>query len=328
MAMERPVDWLVLGDSYGLYGVMPSVMEARLGGECRNFASHAGLLMLGDSQMLDVHIQRIGAPKQVVIVTAPTTWQKPIDAGVPQTMSKTPLPWGFWRRLAPGFRFTPARWWEMFLGRYAPMYSSNTTIGGLLQSLPARLLPQRPAAAAVATPAPAALPPDLAAPAADLEKGWEAGEIRTLERVLETAEWLEPKTDDGFSISAINRQVVEAIGRFAAEQGFTVYYANGPVMQAAVERSTQVQTFLETMDRELAPWLDSVPGAHYIRGTLLLPLECCVDYGHVNPRGARAYSAALSAAVARLRDEPTKPTTLRSEDVPGLTTTVLTAPQS
>jgi len=326
MAMERPVDWFVLGDSFGLYGVMPSVMEQRLGGECLNFASHAGLLMFGNSQMLDVHIQRIGPPKQVIIVTAPTTWQKPIEEGVPQTMSKTPLPWGFWRELEPGFSFSPARWWEMVLGRYVPLYSSNTTIGALVQSLPARLLPQR-ASGAEATPEAPPLPPDLQAPEADVEKGWKAGDIRTVEEVLKTAKWLEPKTDNGFSVSAINRRVVESVARMAVEHHFEVYFANGPVMQQAVDRSPQVRRFLESLDHELPAWLESFPNCHYIRGTLLLPPTCCMDYGHVNPRGARAYSAALAAAVERLREDPSRPVTLRSEDVPGVPTAILTAPR-
>jgi len=326
MAMERPADWLVLGDSYGLYGVMPSVVEERLGGECRNFASHAGLLMFGDSQMLDMHIQRVGPPRQVIIVTAPTTWQKPIQEGVPQTMSKTPLPWGFWRELEPGFSFSPARWWEMVLGRYAPLYSSNTTIGNLVQRLPARFLPKRAAAGAEATPEPAPLPPDLQAPQADQDKGWQAGEIRTLDEVLKTAEWLEPKTDNGFSVSAINKRVVESVARMAAEHHFEVYFANGPVMQPAVDRSPQVRRFLEQLDQELPAWLDSFPNCHYLRGVLLLPPDCCVDYGHVNPRGARAYSAALTAAVAQQRQAPDRPVTLSSDSTPGVRSTVLTAP--
>ena len=317
--LQQPVDWEVFGDSTALDGVMPSILEAKLGSRSLNLATHAGVLLIPNAELLDLQLQRIGPPKRAVIVAAATTWPRPQQLRALTTLSRTPLPWGFWHRLEPHLQLTPGQDWAMFLYRYCRIWSSDLTIANWLKSLPRRAVARlTPSAAAPATPASERGDPLLEASSEDLQKGWQVGRIRTPEKVRKSIPRLGSQCDLEFGISDINRRVVEAISRFATEQGFEVYYAHGPVLQEAYDQAPTVRRYLQQADRGLAALIDPLPHCHYVRGVLLLPTDAMSDGLHTNPRGARAYSAALAAALARLRDHPAEATAFRVDDAAGL----------
>src|SRR5438128_2449200 len=71
---ERPVDWLVLGDSSGNQGVVPAVLSERLGGSSLNLCTVGDLLAVNDAWMLETYIGTVGAPRKVLMVHAYDIW--------------------------------------------------------------------------------------------------------------------------------------------------------------------------------------------------------------------------------------------------------------
>jgi hypothetical protein len=127
--LERPVDWLILGDSSCNQGVRPDVLRDKLGGSVLNLCTIGDMLAINDAWMLQRAIARGATPKNVVIVHVYDMWQRPAGAKFRETLiTKIPLGWGFWEAMRPPMDMSFEQKRAFFLSRYAPLWSENVTL--------------------------------------------------------------------------------------------------------------------------------------------------------------------------------------------------------
>ncbi|MFX0199764.1 MAG: hypothetical protein ACFFCW_26885 [Candidatus Hodarchaeota archaeon] len=128
--MDKPVDWLILGDSSCNLGVIPGILEKGLGGRAVNLATIEAMLVANNVWMLETYIQLFGPPENVLIVFASNIWRRKLN---PVMLEKIPLEWGFWNRLRPHPELRTGDKIKFFLCRYAPLYAENESINVLIK---------------------------------------------------------------------------------------------------------------------------------------------------------------------------------------------------
>ena len=128
--LNKPADWLVLGDSSCNQGVVPEVLGKELAGNAVNLCTIGDSLALNDAWMVSKHIQEHGAPKNILIVHVYDMWDREIKLNV---TSQTPLAWGYWNKLEPNFEFDLTEQKDVFLNKYVPLYSQSTSLKEVLK---------------------------------------------------------------------------------------------------------------------------------------------------------------------------------------------------
>lgn len=204
--MEAPVDWLILGDSSGVHGVVPEVFaEGVGGGTAVNLSTLANCLVVDDAWMLHRYIERFGAPKQVVLVHAHDVWHRGYNSTL---IGQIPRPWGHWARTPPTLDLTVEQEAKIFLNRFVPVYARRDT-------LKAHLAAWGPPRDLTFEPTPSGWLPSRPHRAASF-----ARDVARTRRFLRK---------NRFRMSKHNRRALEVIGGLSDEHGFDVYLVNGPM---------------------------------------------------------------------------------------------------
>jgi hypothetical protein len=137
--LSAPVDWLIVGDSTGNQGLVPDVMEARLGGTAVNLNTVGNMGALDDVWMLEAHIEEFGPPAHVLVIHAYDIWSRDITSAF---VAKAPLAWNSWQdSFLPPLSATPLEKLNLWLARYVPLYADNLSLDRLIQD---RVFLQRP----------------------------------------------------------------------------------------------------------------------------------------------------------------------------------------
>ena len=138
-ALTAPVDWLIVGDSTGNQGLVPEVLEERLGGTAVNLNTVGNMAALDDVWMLEAYIEQFGSPDQLLIIHSYDAWHRDVD---PVFVAKTPLPWNSWQnKFAPPLLLTTQEKLNIWLARYFPLYADNVSLSVLIRE---RVFLQRP----------------------------------------------------------------------------------------------------------------------------------------------------------------------------------------
>lgn len=274
----QDTDWLVLGDSTGLMGVMPAVLRRELRGQVLNLARNAGPVCMEDAWMADEFLRQRGSPKGVVVVYSYHTLQALVpnwEAG----LASMPLEFLFWRRRNPPLatswsedlnvvyhhllplstdRRTLAR---PFLEPWAPMFegASREHLGedGFLEAAP--------------NPS---------------KVEWSAEQH--LEGIKENPAALHPVQETGLN----------HLGRLADEKGFQVFFAPGPAWAGLRENPVFRQTQQAYRER-----VEQLARAHPGHVHFVLPTKRFFEKDemesdvHLTRRSAARYTEALGQAV-------------------------------
>ncbi|MBI2301545.1 MAG: hypothetical protein HYU66_21795 [Armatimonadetes bacterium] len=304
--LRESVDWLVVGDSDGLHGVVPSLLEQGLGGRSVNLCTLGYLLALQDPWVVETYRQRLGPPQNVVVVHSYGVWPRPWGDYTVQVMARVPLPWGYWRRLRPAIALTPREAWELWLQRYVPLYARASAIqnrvfrlGPLARlDLAAQAEDEEGADVAAAEPVPltGSPPPEVRVAPEDLKQGFlpaRPGTAHALQQRLREAH-AKPPTGE---VSPPNVQALRALMDAAERDGFELWIANGPIAQA-MQRDPAVRAGLDALDQSLLRLTAGRPHVHFLPGRLALPDTWMQSPDHALPAGAMAYSRDL---VRRIR---------------------------
>jgi hypothetical protein len=131
---ETPVDWLILGDSSGNSGMDPKVVQEELGGTSLNLCLVGDMLVLGDAWMLDRYVSRVGAPKHVIIVHAPTVWARSFGQSSCQLLASSPLKLQSLRSLRPPLELTLDQTVEVIKAKAFPISSNARSLMTMLRS--------------------------------------------------------------------------------------------------------------------------------------------------------------------------------------------------
>ena len=280
--LKQPVDWLVLGDSSCNQGVIPEVLEAEFSAKAINLCTIGDSLVLNDAWMLSKYIKEHGAPKNVLIVHVYDIWQREILWSV---TSQTPLKWGYWNNLEPKIDISLQQQKDIFLNRYVPLYSQNTSLQKIIRDSD-RLFQDRgyELTATGFMPVPEA-------------NSWNVendaqGHIRsTTER-------------ENYSLSATNQNSMDAIIKLAEEHNINVYLANSP-LYAELYQNPNFRAYYDRVQNELEQISNTSPKVQRILTTpMTFTKEEMENVDHVITTAAESYTKQLAKEIKELSPEP------------------------
>lgn len=273
-------DSLILGDSTPNQGIIPEMLDERVGGKWFNLSTVANMLTLSSAWMLEEYIETYGPPKQVIVSHVPDMWPRDVD---PIVLSQAEYPITAFGSLNPPIDLKPQQMLRMAATRYVPLYSNNVSLSRLAM-----------------TPWKAE---DLRGGFADdgfmvmhkQEDGWRADlEKAKLEHL-----------ENRFDVSPINEKGMARIIELAQEHGFMVYLTTGSVSQGLAASPGYRRNFDAMMQRYRA-WADS--SDHL---TLILPEpqvfpdEMMYDEDHVLESGAKQWTRRIADAILAVRQPQT-----------------------
>jgi hypothetical protein len=283
--MEPPVDWLVLGDSTGNQGVVPEVLESKLGGTALNLCTIVPMTTLDDAMMLDVYIDKFGPPKNILIVHS---YDALFTEMSPLIFAKVPLPWGISSR----YRFSPAlistsQQVQIAVARHFPLYFENGSLKNIIfDGL------KSPEALFVSNKGHLNLTPEGYMPVYqsrpdDVEED-KKGHIEAIK-------------EHEFKVTNVNIVAIDHIISLADQYGINVYIVTGPLY----EDFYQDRVFQERF-AEIQAWWSKAAGrsdyVHYLTTVSTFPRDQMEEVDHTTHLAAEQYTKNVSSEILKLQE--------------------------
>ena len=283
--MEAPVDWLILGDSTGNQGVVPEILESKLGGTAVNLATIVPMTTLDDAMMLDVYIEKFGPPKNIVIVHS---YDALFHEMSPLTFAKVPLPWG----ISSQYRFSPAlinvsQQVQISVARHFPLYFENGTLKDIIfDGL------KSPETLFTSNKADLGLTPEGYMPRYEARP----------QGVEEDTNWhIEAIQEHEFVVTNVNIVAIDHITMLANQHGINVYIFTGPLYEGFYEN----EVFQERFSEIQAWWSTATGGSeyvHYMTSVSTFPSDQMEEVDHATHAGAEIYTENISLEIMKLKE--------------------------
>ena len=274
-------DWLILGDSSGLRGVVPTTLNAQLGVRSVNLCTTRRMLAVADAWMLTRYLQRHSPPRGILLVHTYEIWHGDRDWLV-AAMPDLPLPWGFWNRLDPPLRLRMAEQVSAFLIRHVPLVGDNEALAQAFQY-------------------PWKVKRHFFSIGVD-ENGYmpiARGNPRQVEQARRLA--VEAVRGRTFHLSELNRQALQRIRELAETRGFDIYLANSP-MYEGLYRDPGFQAYFRQVQQELRAFAATSPRIHYIaQEPWTFPKDQMEDCDHVTAPASQEFTRKLAEEILQLR---------------------------
>ncbi|MDY6805499.1 MAG: hypothetical protein SXA11_17050 [Cyanobacteriota bacterium] len=279
LAQKQPVDWLILGDSSCNQGVVPSILEKRLGGTSINLCTLGDLGGVDDAWMVDLHLQKLGSPKNIVIVHVYDVWHR--EGISRKLLAKIPLSWGYWEELQPPMQFSPRAMLDFLLLRYVPLLKENQTLSEVLRSPVHSFQKSR----------------RLSLDA----NGFMAYEEPRPKRVEnDKNKHIKFVRKNKFKMSVPNRQALEQIVALAQEYGFNVYLVNSPIYQD-LYNNEDYQAYFSQVQNTLSAYAAKSKKVYYIREPMVFSKEEMENADHLVYPAAKVYTDKLASEIDSIR---------------------------
>jgi hypothetical protein len=272
-SLDKPVDWLMLGDSSCNQGVRPDVWSQVGLGSAVNLCTIGDMTAINDAWMLETYLAKHPPPKAVVLVHVYDAWHRASGVLRHSLLGKIPLNYGFWDRMNPKVELTSKQNLNFLLTRYFPLYSDNKSLAKWALS---------PTTQAFSVDEHGYMSWGKADPAqvhADLERH---------KRFLRDRE---------FALSRDNGEALERLRALANERGFDVYIANGPIYEE-LRRQPTFRAYLAQLNAEMRRFTNSSPRLHFVlQDPPTFQADEMVNCDHLIDDAARVYTEELAAAV-------------------------------
>lgn len=121
-SLDKSGYWLIVGDSSGNFGIVPDILDKRLGTQSINLCTIADMLTMDDFFMVENYIDRYGPPTGVLIVHAYDAWPREGELGA-FARSNWPL-----EKIGKYLSLDGYGLVELAIKRYIPLYSESTTL--------------------------------------------------------------------------------------------------------------------------------------------------------------------------------------------------------
>ena len=270
---QKPVDWLILGDSSGNAAVMPEVFHRKFGGSSLNLCTVGWLSALNDVWMLETYLKRFGPPKGVLIVHSAESWYRETNQAL---LAQIPLPWGFWERFDPPIQLIPQKTFELFLDRYFPLYSHNETLSNVFQFRWGSIVHSF------------RMEPD----------GFVAHFANPNEVEWSTQVILQQMNKRPFQVSDVNEKAMRKLLALTRQYGFDLYLVNGPVYESLYQ-NPDFKKYFSGMQQKFTQMASSNPHFYYNPDPALFHKEEMANAFHVVPAAARPYSEKVCDWIAK-----------------------------
>ncbi len=276
--LDRPVDWLVLGDSGGGHAVDPAVLTRRLGGRAVNLGTVADCMLLGDLWMLEQYLARFGPPAGgVIIVHSYDMWSRTLPLSL--LAQVPPEAWqgsSVQPRGARGVRSKVKLWIE----RNLPLVAQHRTLS--------RALRGRETNASYGT-----LDPD------GLLVGVRANPEILAPQCLEHVERLD--TAAGFRLGGENGAALAEIVAIAERNAVPLYFAAAPQYEGLAKHAVY-REYVGEIAATLTAWSADHPVVQLVLARPLgFPASQMQNVNHVVGDAARTYTEELARAIDTAR---------------------------
>jgi hypothetical protein len=276
--LDKPADWLILGDSSCNQGVDPAVVETELGGDAINLCTIGDMLAVNDAWMLEWHIAHYGAPRGVLLVHVYDTWHRSFK---PVRMGSIPLSYRALRRLGPPVKLRRSDLMSYLATRYFPLYANNMSLQYVLRL-------GDPGA------------PYLGATQVANTQGFLAAQDASPDHVRRDARshvgWLNRTTQR--KISADNARSLRQIAGLAERYDFDVYLATAPTY-VGLAADPMFQRYYADLVTELAAFAPATGRVHLLLDLATFPAESMQNADHLILEAAQAYTRRLTTAIRR-----------------------------
>jgi len=274
--LDRPVDWLIIGDSSGNQGVVPDRLGAALGGRAVNLSGAGGVQVPGDLWILNRYLERHGPPPNVVIVHAYDVWRRDLNI---LSVGRIPWRWGFWDRTPALPKFTLGEKLRLCYARFLPLYFENQTIYRFFKR-------------------------GLRNPASLLRRTYHVDDLGYMKWTKPYAEQVIADMNRHLSrlgnidqvISGINLIALKEIAALAAEHRIEVYLAYGPQYEGLHDHVVFTD-YLARQRAFLAEFAAGYDHVHYLDNVSTFPAEQMENVDHVTHEAAERYTDDLIAKI-------------------------------
>lgn len=265
-------DSLILGDSTPNQGVVPAMLNERVGGAWLNLATVADMQAFSDAWLLNEYIKRFGAPRRVLICHVPDMWRRKID---PDVLAQAPVPIDGFDDLDPSIELSRSDQLLMVRSRYLPIYSKHSSLTQMVK-MPWSISDLRGSFGA---------------------DGFMAvtGQMEQWDEQVKAA--IAEHKKKPYALSRHNAEAMARIIELAEEHGFEVYLTPGSVSDKLAASPGYRDNF-DAMISQYRRWADSSD-----RVVLLLPeptafdSRLMYDEDHVNLKGAEAWTQLIADAM-------------------------------
>lgn len=285
LTLDRPVDWLILGDSSGNQGVMPKLIEQRLGGKAVNLCTIGNMLVLDDAWMLEAYLRRFDPPKHVILVHVHDVWHREPDLAV---LAQAPVSWKDWLDFKRVIRMSSRDALTIALARHAPLFSQNLSLAEVIRH------------------------PSKAFRAGDPidSDGFMAVRQADPSQVIADAQGhAKFAGENPFVMSQTNEEALKRIISLAETRGFDVYAAQSPLYEE-LYRDPSFRKYFESLQHRLAAYTEENRRFHVLFAIpMLFSKEQMENANHLTDRAARLYTEELISQLAL--DDSLRSSTMR-----------------
>ena len=272
MEIQKPVDWLILGDSSALHGVIPSLFNAEINGTSINLSTIGDMTILGDLWMLEAYIRKFGPPPNVLVVRVYDSWHRDPE---PSVIAQAPTAWGTQILSDLNIPCNSRCKANYLLARYLPVYSESTSLSRVIKS-PSKLF-QSP----VRVDGGGYLPVFNAAP----------------DQVLIDAQrHIRDYTNRKFQISQTAAFCLKKISALADRHGFTVYFAASPLYEGLV-RDEKIDRYQQQVWSKIDSVTSGSSKIHVIAHSIPFLKEELTSVDHLIHPAAEKFTRTLARTI-------------------------------
>ncbi|MUG96745.1 hypothetical protein F7734_32165 [Scytonema sp. UIC 10036] len=276
--LQKPVDWLILGDSSCNQGVVPSIFNKVLNTTSINLCTIGNMTSLNDAWMLETYLNKFPPPKHILVVHVPEVWSREFQISL---LAKIPLPWGYWQQLEPKIQLSLKKQMMIFIEKYIPFYSSNRTLAKILM-----------------------FPIDSFKLSSNfkLENDgfmiWEQANPSYVEQQKE--EQINKVKNSDFNLSSHNRLAIDKMIDLAEKFNVDIYLASSPIYQELYENE-QFQAYFNQVQKTLNVYAEKSPRMHQIQKPITFAKEQMENADHVIYDSAKVYTEQLLTEIVSLQ---------------------------
>jgi hypothetical protein len=272
-------DFLILGDSSGLYGVSPSVLDSVLGTHSWNFCTFRPMTTIAHATMLHKFIEQHGVPKGILLVQVYDSWYKRLN---PQYLSQSSIYRDTWEQFGDRGVFSLREKVSVTIGRILPITENRTRLAAFLK------FPWHKVKIHFSKGA------QFRSTRRNLRGIRQIISDHLTHRIPSILEIPSP-------ISKPHRIALEYVARLAIKHDFPVYIANGPIVEAVASQPEFVKAFAR-VDSALAGLTKDYPKVHYINLLSRHPMKDMLNTpDHLLPHAADRYTSRLAKAIRMMR---------------------------
>ncbi|KYC41571.1 hypothetical protein WA1_16095 [Scytonema hofmannii PCC 7110] len=276
--LQKPVDWLILGDSSCNQGVVPSVFNKVLNTTSINLCTIGNLTSLNDAWMLETYLKKFKPPQHILVVHVPEVWSRQFQTSL---LAKIPLQWGDLQQLEPHLQLSFKQQLRILLEKYLPLYSSNRTLAKMVM-----------------------FPLDSFKISSNFKLEddgfmiWNQANPSYVEQ--QKTEQIELLKNHEFQISSHNRLAIDKFIDLAEKFNFDIYLANSPIYKDLYENE-QFQAYFNQVQKTLNAYADRTPRVHHIQKPITFAKEQMENADHVIYDAAKVYTKQLITEIISLQ---------------------------